>query len=203
MVDPNEFDWNQVDWEGLYPRLVLYAAGKLRRLTWRGKRSGHIPEGRMAPDFAQEAILKTMDGTRKWNRGEDSLFDHLTGVISSLISHLVDSKENQTTTSTDDTIVNIEDYLPTPEMAVLRKIQEEHYLAYLEEKDPLLNKLARLILCESVRSTAEFSVRLDASIAKVESLKKCLYRTTRRYVEEMQDKAIGKGGDLKGVANDS
>jgi hypothetical protein len=81
-------DWTQVDWDDLYPRLLSVAAGRLNRLSWRGKRFGPIPGAKTPKDIVHDAIVKTMTGQRVWNR-KYSLFKHLVGVIYGEISNLV------------------------------------------------------------------------------------------------------------------
>ena len=201
MTDPQ--DWTQIDWKDLYPRLLLVARGKLQRLTWRGKRwGGRIPGTPTEHDFVQDAIKKTIDGTRTWNR-QISLFQHLGGVIFSDINHLATSEENKTTALADDTIVQMEDYRSNPDMMVVRKLQEEHFLNYLEAKRPQLRQLAHLILHEPVRASADFMVKLNLSLQEVESLKKALRRATKEYLAQTGNEPEGPLGDLKGIANDN
>jgi hypothetical protein len=174
--------WTEIDWDDVYPRLLVVARGKLQRLTWRGRIGGAVPGAPTEQDLAQMAVLKTIDGRRRWKR-EVSLFQHLADVISSDINHLATSKENQTTLEVDDTVVQIEDYRMTPEAEVIRKTQEESFLVFLEARNPSLRQLAELILHESLRSTSEFSVKLNLSISQVESLKTALRRATKEYLE--------------------
>jgi hypothetical protein len=201
MTEPHHVDWTQINWEDLYPRLLLVAS-KLRRLTWRGKHWGPIPGTPTEQDFVQEAILKTMDGTRTWSR-EISLFQHLAGVILSDINHLATSEENKTTALADDTVVQIQDYRSSPETMVLRKRQEEQFLNYLEGKKPKLRQLAHLILYERVRTSAHFMVKLNLSFQEVESLKKALRRATEEYPKTQEGDPASSVDDLKSIANDN
>jgi hypothetical protein len=179
----NEFDWTTIDWDDLYPRLMLIAAGKLRRLTWRGERfgSGAIPGGKTAKDIVHDAIVKTMSGDRLWDRA-NPLLEHLAGVISSEISNLVTAAENRRTHRADDKLVlMIPDQCEDPETIVLRKKQEQEFLIYLEKKKPILRLLAELILYDPVGGTPELMVKLSLSFREVESLKKALRRATEDY----------------------
>jgi hypothetical protein len=130
-------DWNEVDWDDLYPRVIVVAANKLRRLSWRGKRFGPVPGGKTAEDFVHDAIAKTLGGQREW-KGEQhcSLFKHLVGIISSEISHLVTSPENRRTLQADENVIQIADHRQSQEMAVtalvLRRLKQ-------------LNKIARWV----------------------------------------------------------
>jgi hypothetical protein len=60
-------DLTRVDWPDEYPRLLLMAEGRIRRLAWpRGK-----PQAR---DFVQRAILKALSGQRTYN-SKKTLFE--------------------------------------------------------------------------------------------------------------------------------
>src|ERR1700680_2402805 len=97
-------DWATIDWEDLNARLLLVAAKKLKRLFWRGMRSGAPPGGKTAEDFVQDAIAKTLEGRRVWN-GDCSLFEHLVGIISGDINHWVMSAENRRTVRADENVI--------------------------------------------------------------------------------------------------
>lgn len=86
--------------ERLLKRLTHHALCKMRRLTWRGAyvaRGGSVPSGMEPHDLALDAIAKTLDGTRKWNREvHPSLESHLRATIDSDISALVNCVDNKT-----------------------------------------------------------------------------------------------------------
>ncbi len=88
-------------WKELLERLTLHAANKLMRLSWRGARlaKGGCPPGAAeAADFAAEAILSVIDGSRMWDAAtQPDLLTFLRGVVDSKISHLVESAENRVT----------------------------------------------------------------------------------------------------------
>jgi DNA-directed RNA polymerase specialized sigma24 family protein len=94
----------------LYPRLLLYAEGRIRRLSW--------PRGKpQAQDFAQQAIEKALSGKRTYDRKKD-LFHNLCQIISCDISHEIQSYDNRCSrhfTSEDDTIINMVDCHENPE----------------------------------------------------------------------------------------
>jgi hypothetical protein len=199
---PNHTDWTKIDWADLYPRLLLIAAGKLNRLSWRGQRFGAIPAGKTATDVVHDAIVKTISGQRVWNQQQNSLFDHLAGVISSEISHLVLSRENRTTLRVDEKIVQLIDHREDPEAIAIRKAQEHNFLIYLEKKKPTLRSLAELVLYDANAGTPDLTVKLGLSLREVESLKKALRRATEEFLDEGDSRQPGSGGANVGNAID-
>ena len=183
MAETSDFDWTQIDWNDLYPRLLLVAEGKLNRLIWRGTRFGTIPGGQTSHDFVQAAIEKTKTGIRTWNP-EVSIFQHLAGIILSDINHLACSIENQITQSTDEKVIPIEDHRATPEASAIRRSQEETFLAFLQRKNPALRTLAFSILHDPVRlGSLELATKLNLSICQLDSLKRALRRATEQFLK--------------------
>jgi hypothetical protein len=178
---PNHIDWTAIDWGDVYPRLLLVAARKLNRLSWRGRRFGAIPGAKTAADIVHDAIVKTMSGQRAWKPRQNSLFDHLAGVISSDVSHLVESRENCTAV-VDENIIQLLDHHEDPETIILRKAQEHAFLIYLAEKKPMLRTLAELILYDANAATPDLMAKLELSWRDVESLKKALRRATEAFL---------------------
>jgi hypothetical protein len=183
MAETSDFDWTQVDWNDLYPRLLLVAEGKLNRLIWRGTRFGPIPGGQTSHDFVQAAIEKTKRGIRTWNP-EVSIFQHLAGIILSDFNHVANSIENQITQSSDEKVIPIEDHRATPEASAIRRSQEEMFLAFLHGKNPALRTLAFSILHDPVRlGSLELATKLNLSICQLDSLKRALRRATEEFLK--------------------
>jgi hypothetical protein len=192
MAETYEFDWTQIDWNDVYPRLLLVAEGKLNRLAWRGSRFGPIPGGQTAHDFVQAAIEKTKGGIRVWNP-EISIFQHLVGIVLSDINHLANSKENQITHCHDEKVIPIEDHRATPEASAIRKSQEEAFLSFLQAKNPKLRFLAFSILYDPVRlGSLELATKLNLSICHVDSLKRALRRATEEFLKNERKLAAGQ-----------
>jgi hypothetical protein len=192
MAGTGDLDWTQIDWNDLYPRLLLVAEGKLNRLIWRGKWFGPIPGGQTSYDFVQAAIEKTKAGIRVWNR-EISIFQHLAGIILSDINHLANSTENQITRYDDEKVIQIEDHRATPEASAIRKLEEERFLAFLHTKNPRLRTLAFSMLHDPVRlGSLELATKLNLSICQVDSLKRALRRATEEFLKHEHDIAAGR-----------
>jgi len=192
MAEASDFDWTQIDWNDLYPRLLLVAEGKLNRLIWRGTRFGPIPGGQTSHDFVQAAIEKTKRGIRIWNP-EVSIFQHLAGIILSDINHLANSIENQVTYCNDEKVIPIEDHRATPEASAIRRSQEEAFLAFLHAKNPKLRILAFSILHDPVRlGSLELATKLNLSIYQIDSLKRALRRATEEFLKNEYGLAAGQ-----------
>jgi len=192
MAEASDFDWTQIDWNDLYPRLLLVAEGKLNRLIWRGTRFGPIPGGQTSHDFVQAAIEKTKRGIRIWNP-EISIFQHLAGIILSDINHLANSIENQVTYCNDEKVIPIEDHRATPEASAIRRSQEEAFLAFLHAKNPKLRILAFSILHDPVRlGSLELATKLNLSIYQIDSLKRALRRATEEFLKNEYGLAAGQ-----------
>jgi hypothetical protein len=183
MAETSDFDWTQIDWNDLYPRLLLVAEGKLNRLTWRGARFGTVPGAQTSHDFVQAAIEKSKGGIRAWNP-EISIFQHLAGVILSDINHLANSMENQIPHYDDEKVIPIEDHRATPEASAIRSSQEEAFLAFLHAKNPKLRILAFSILHDPVRlGSFELATKLNLSICQLDSLKRALRRASEEFLK--------------------
>jgi hypothetical protein len=170
---PSGIDWSRTDLGAIYPKLVLFAYGKLTKLSWRGAYYGHVPGGMTAKDFVHQAIEKTEEGIRLWNR-EISLYRHLCGIISSDINHLADSLENKLTEISDDNVVYLHDSSRSPEEEVVRRSQERHFLQYLSTIDSRLRRLAELIVYDGASRNADLSIEMNLTPQQIENLKRRL-----------------------------
>jgi hypothetical protein len=177
-----QVDLSGIDWDDQYPRLVHFAHEKLQRLRWRGKRGGAIPGGMRPEDFVHEAIKKTLSEERTLNL-DITPFAYFAGLISSLINHLVESPDNTKTLEVDDDkIIPFPDPQEDPEQALIRKSQEQEFLAYLGKKKPVLRRLAELMLYDPAWKLC-LTDKLNLSSTEVDSLKRALRRTTKDFLE--------------------
>ena len=189
-------DWAAQDWDDLVPRLLLFAAGRLRRLIWRGDRRGVPPGAPLPEDLVHEAIAKTIAGQRVWDRTAASLFQHLAGVIASDLNHLAmraENREVRLTATTDDGAgdrgADPPDGAPGPEAMSARHSEERALLAFLAARDPLLEHMARLMLHDDLHGTEELACRLDVPAGEVPNMRKRLRRAAEAFRQ-----ALGDGG---------
>jgi hypothetical protein len=197
---PGSIDWAAVDWDDLVPRLLLLAMSRLARMTWRGWRSqggSMLPGAADAEDFVNEAIAKTMAGVRVWSPDACTLFQHLAGVVVSDISHAATAAENRLTVADDGRVggwpPDRADDLPGQEQLALWRSEQQRLFDYLSGVDPLLSRLAELILVEDIDATSELVLRLGRPAADIANLRKRLKRAARAFLLAGQD---GQRGGL-------
>ena len=85
----------EADWETLGIELAGHAAFRARNLGWRTGNPVELARGLNPVDLAQEAILKVLDGSRRWDPKRGPLLPYLKGVVDSRISQLAESLDNQ------------------------------------------------------------------------------------------------------------
>ena len=144
-------DWQAQDWEDLMPRLLLLASSRLARLR------GSLPRMAEAEDFVNDAILKSMAGTRVWNRASCTLLQHLAGVIVSDISHTARSSDNRCIRSNPDRAnggttwpPEMTDQAPDQEHATVWLSEQRRLLEHLRGLDPMMGRMAELMLVHDV-----------------------------------------------------
>lgn len=187
-----QIDWTAQDWEDLVPRLLLLAASRLSRMTWRGRRRGPTPGAAQPEDFVNEAIAKTIAGIRAWNPDRCSLFQHLAGAIVSDISHAAESSDNRITVSAPasssdaawppETAADDVD----PEQTAMWQSEQRRLFDHLDRLDPQLARMANLMLTEDCRETTDLCVALDLAPSDIANLRKRLKRAVRTYLVERE-----------------
>lgn len=182
-------DFRDLDWEDLYPRLLLATKGRMSRVRWRGQQWATAPMGLLAEDFVQTAIKEAMSGERRYDSSK-SLFKNLCHIVSSEISNVVQSYENKNVEHEDDNIINFVDNRDSPETAAIYTQMADRFLIYLEARDPPAKQVAeQIILCNLVKSL-ELSVELRRPVSDIENIKKRLRRLCRKYQQEHEDKPV-------------
>lgn len=185
--------WKSVDWEDLIPRLLVFAAHRLKGRRWHGVRNGLGDEKH---DIVYEAIVKTMDGTRTWKEEKQDLYTHLIGVINSTIDNLLNGKENNVMVR-----ISEKDYykaLDTHHSCTMERDPRFYHdplyqrdlsnlLKYLGDIDPLMKRLAELILIEGHRDTPYLSYELNIDTGSLNNLKKRLRRALECYANPVSD----------------
>lgn len=94
--DPEVLDrLDAQDWDELYEDLVAYAIRRMEQLSWvRG--ADALPKGKEPEDFVEEAIECLYTGRRSWDyETYPDIVGVLKGIISSLVSNLVQSAEHR------------------------------------------------------------------------------------------------------------
>lgn len=150
----------------------------------------------MARDFTQKAITDTLTGKRKWNRDKyPDIFIHLKGVVSSLISNSVTSKENKTSASIDlydqdqEFILPIVSSFPDPESKLLADDLAERLkkqICEAEDETGML-ELVFLAILEKQLTPQEISEDLEIDITAVYNAKRRIKRIFERLLKAEND----------------
>jgi len=94
-IEPATFDGlREADWHEIGIRLCAYASWKARNYSWRTGSTLFLAAGNTPEDIAREAILRVLDGRRRWEPERGALLPFLQGVVDSLMSHLAASADN-------------------------------------------------------------------------------------------------------------
>ncbi len=176
-------DFTRVDWEDVYPRLLLATVGRLRRSRWHRACEMH------ATDFIQTAIEKAMSRQRSWDPNR-SLFQNLWQVVSSEVNHAAVSYENKNLNPIDETVVKVIDYQENPEHSTIYRSEIDHLLNYLSSHDADVASIASLMLNLGITSSIELSVRVKRPVHEIENIKKRLRRHCQRYQQEQEPDTV-------------
>ena len=181
---PDTPDLRRLDWKDLYPRLLLYAEGRLRRMVWLRELRGPIPGGHTADDFIQTAYLKFADGSRAWNPNLTA-FQNFVGAISSVISNCAEGIENRIMIRADDNVIQIvRDGQLSPEEKIAYDLEVKELLDALPKEDGLIREMARQILINDIDNMRELAVALGVEQNVADAAKRRLRRHVAKYVAE-------------------
>jgi RNA polymerase sigma factor (sigma-70 family) len=188
----------QHHWETTIPRLVKYALDKTRRLYWQGKLGGDLPGGQQAEDLVEEAIEKVRSGERKWNPyDQPDLYEYLRSVIDSLISHLVNSRENRVVIrlvpndDDKDPINRFPDRAATPLDRLLQEEREASserwfwgFHSSLADDPPLQRYIECIYEYPTNIKPSAIAEQLGITLAEIYNLKKRLKRRLTKYLAQ-------------------
>lgn len=190
MVSPEIFEKLKAkNGDTIISRLTLHAVFKTRRL-YKKIGSGGLPGGREPKDIALEAIKLVLDGQRKWNPSTaPDLLEYLKGVVDSIISHLIESKDHQLRDS--DPPEDIEENprktfdvrLPTaPDEEVIAK----DFLEYLRKniKGDETCELVLYCIEEGLSKTRDIAETMKLQVSNVNNAKRRLRRLIEKYNKE-------------------
>ena len=176
-------DFERVDWNDVYPRLLLATAGRLRRSRWRRGCEMH------ATDFVQTAIEKAMSRQRSWDPNR-SLFQNLWQIVSSEVHHEAVSYGNKNLNSVDEIVVQIRDLRENPEDTAIYRSQIDHLLTYLHFQDAEAASIANLMLNDGITKSRELGIRLKRPVHEIENIKKRLRRHCQRYRQDQEPSSL-------------
>lgn len=158
----------QIDWEDLTPRLLLYASHRLSRHA-KLRESGRGPD-----DYVQQAVTLVLEGHRSLSpEAGRSPLGFLTGIIDSLISH-DDQKTRQH--GTRIAFDQMKGAPPTYEIEgdIIARGEAEQFVSSLNSE---LQAYARLRLSDKYSTAEEFATALETTVEHVRNLDRRLRRT--------------------------
>ncbi len=193
-------------WADTLERLTLYAVRKMDRLKWRNSWKGNPPNGIQAEDIVQDVVLKTIEGTRKWDQNKHpDLYLWLQNQIDSEISNLVRSSWNKKyvseSTLSDPAIIEGVD-TNTPESILLNTEEESEcdsfFLGLLDflKDEPILCKIVEAFIgsVEQTQKRSDFAQYLGITTAELDAYKKKLLRRVKEFKEKDTDRTTMKKG---------
>jgi hypothetical protein len=188
-------DFGMLPWEDLYPRLLLRAVRKIRRMAWRGELREQIPGGRTAHDAVQTAVEKLLAGERQWN-WRKSAYDNLWGAVSSEISNWGTSAENRMTSriSDDEKIVRLPTQQPGPEDHTKWRLLCDRFLKYLRAEDREVARMAELMLDKDLSGSSELAEAMGLMPKEIDAIKKRLKRLAKAHLGDADEADLENPG---------
>ena len=174
----------------LNERLTRYAYGKMFPLTWRGvriRKSATIPSWLEPQDFAQEAIRRMLDGTRRWNRKRyPTVEEALKSIIDSHISQIVNQLDNKKfkqlkRPNSDDESTSVYEIESGEDGPIRIAIDDDWRDWFRQQTRQMLqgeSQLVELLKCmeSGITKPAEIAQKLKTNVKDINNLKKRLRR---------------------------
>ena len=165
-----------VDWEGILPQLVAYAERRLLRLGLREGRT-HRPSATEVKELVNEAILRCLDGRRKWDDAKSlELVPFLCGVIRSVAweykkdAARCDVIDDEMSAPTNDAEIN------DPRVGIIEELTKE---------DSDIEEVYLVIAVDGITRRDEIAHRLGWNPDKVSVVRK---KIQRRVEQRMKGK---------------
>src|SRR5215211_3359242 len=190
----------QIDWKDALPRVVLYTAKILERLTWLGVLGGPPIAGLTADDIVQEGIANILSGRRVWKKNKPILHFLMEDVIRSIISNKVRSVENRITGRIEQHVdkdninqrTNGKDISKILDKSFSKGLdneaikgwfdKEREYIIKSLEHDELLCKIAILIVDDNIEKPNAIARILGVEVTDINNAKKRLKRWLRKEI---------------------
>ena len=176
------------DWESLIVKLQAYTTQRIGRLSWRNGRA-NLPKGFRPYDITMMAIEKVYTGSAyRWDYEKQlNIYFHLTSVIDSIISNLVNSKDNTNLKSIVDNDLDfgfINDLKNIPEYE--NQLDYETLLLKIGENIEGEDDLELLFLClQEDMNYEEIAHEMTIPIEQV-------YQLIRKFKRRLKGKGLDK-----------
>lgn len=165
-------DQSDVDWLRITRRLAMFS---MRLISRRGLQNEIDPE-----DLINSAIEKFLAGERHYDEDKGNFYSFLCGVIRSEISNLARKKSLSVVDIDSDYVESSSDNSPSPEKRYLYNEEKRFLYNYIEEKDPTLLELAKLMLDYELAGSIDLANTMKISTEEVNNAKKRLRRLVQK-----------------------
>lgn len=170
-------EWNTLPWGDLIPRLLWYAARRIRRVPRAS--SSTSPE-----DLVFAAVEKTIGGARRWDPMKVGLLQHLIGVINSDLYNSVRKDALLVREGvTEEMLSTLASNEPDPESQAIVASELKQLFEHVHKHDPMLSEILGLWLVYGIESPAEQAEALRLPISDVRNLRKRMNRSLAKYLE--------------------
>jgi len=179
-------------WAEYNRRLTLHAGGFFIAYGWRTNSNWAGPGGVTPGDIAAEAILKVLDGTRRYDPAAcPDLLTFLRNVVRSQVSHLAGAADTQRVrpmpqirlNDADDPVdMEPEGDEPSPlENCIKKEIVDKLKAVAAQEQDDLVTGIVEC-LDENITKPAEIAELLNVDIKTINNAQKRLWRKAERVL---------------------
>jgi len=190
----------------MWDRLLVYAQGKTKVLTWHGVLGGEPSGGDTAHDFVQQALVRTVNGAhgsegsdegmRNWNPEKCSLETHLRGCIDSLVNHAASKPANKNGVRERKLVAEdapegasgfdgFAGNFVAPDSEEHERLREERLMTFLDHlsDDRPVQQLFELIY-DGFKKRAVQAEKLNLPVTQIDALKKRLDTRVTKFAKQ-------------------
>lgn len=179
-------------WAEYHKRLTLHAGGLFIAYGWRVNRNWAGPGGVTPGDIAANAILKVLDGTRRYDPSTGlKLMTFLRNVVRSLVNHLAEAADTQhrrpmpqvrLNDAEDPADIEPEGDEPEPlENCIKNEILDKLKAVAAEDGDSLVAKILECLDAD-ITKPAEIAEYLNVDVKTINNAQKRLWRKTEKML---------------------
>ena len=173
--EPDVLDW-ELFMNNDYPRLKKATYRYLGKFS----RRACLPPGFSPDDAIYEAVRRTMDSTRLWNKESCSQIQHLWGCITSIINAEIQKyRQNLQNNIDDGSVIIIE--RSTAEDKLINKMELQAIISFLTEEHADLVDLFLLMHFSDIIADIEIAKHFGQSLGHIRNSKKRLRRALIAY----------------------
>jgi DNA-directed RNA polymerase specialized sigma24 family protein len=182
----------EMDWSAIRKALLIYATWRARGYCWHRGESPDLAKGYTVEDVVQEVIVKTFEGTRRWDPEKGQLLPWLQLQSKSVIDALAKSASHRHEVSLLD--LDIEGLVTEQSPDLLEIVLEEEARACVERRVealfravdgvPELQEVLQAILDGCLPRPRHLALELNLSVREVDNRLKRLRRRASKLVHE-------------------